>query len=63
MSWERCRDDVAACEGCTVLWESLEYAVSAPETSQGIWGWTSDEQRRSMRRARSCPDQVLRARR
>jgi WhiB family redox-sensing transcriptional regulator len=40
------------CRGCVVRIECLDYAVAANE-KQGIWGGTSERERRRVRRART----------
>lgn len=41
----------ALCRGCEVRESCLHYALTIPET-KGIWGGTSERERRRMRRAR-----------
>lgn len=41
----------AVCGGCTVREECLEFAVQTNQ-EYGVWGGTSEEERRTLRRAR-----------
>lgn len=40
------------CARCPVIEECLEYALSHPQALEGVWGGTSERQRRVMRRQR-----------
>ena len=40
---------IAICLGCNVIGECLQYAMNHPD-EQGIWGGTTDNDRREMRR-------------
>lgn len=44
----------ATCDGCPVCSECLETALADPEL-RGVWGGTSERQRRQMRRERASP--------
>ncbi|MEU1040666.1 WhiB family transcriptional regulator [Streptomyces sp. NPDC005551] len=42
----------AVCQGCPVREECLEWALEAGQT-QGVWGGTSEDERRALRRRRA----------
>jgi WhiB family redox-sensing transcriptional regulator len=48
----RTRQALALCTGCPVRQPCLEWALARPEV-YGIWGGTTEEQRRARRRQRS----------
>lgn len=40
------------CDGCPLKAECLDYALSTPGIAHGMWGGTTEKQRRSIKRAR-----------
>lgn len=52
------REAKEVCRGCVVRGECLEYALTPPTEKFGIWGGTSERERRALRRRR---DAALRA--
>jgi hypothetical protein len=53
------KEHLAYCDRCPVQVECLDYALEHPKEAVGIWGGTSDHQRRQMRNPRSrdrCPN-------
>lgn len=49
------REAKEVCRGCAVRAECLDYAIAAGEKF-GIWGGTSERERRRIRRARGLSD-------
>lgn len=55
-------DDVKAiCRACPVIAECLEYALTTPERA-GVWGGTSEKERRRIRRQRAKAARGVRVR-
>lgn len=50
----------AVCATCEVQGLCLEYAITTNQDS-GVWGGTSEEERRQMRRARVARDKAMRS--
>lgn len=51
------REAKAVCAGCTVRDECLAYALAPPVEKWGIWGGTSERERRRMRSVLAIRDQ------
>jgi WhiB family redox-sensing transcriptional regulator len=49
---QKLREALAVCTGCEVKAECLEYALEAPYEKFGVWGGTSERERRTMRTRR-----------
>lgn len=48
-AWHALRQAIAVCESCPVIKDCLEYALNfEPRTLPGIWGGTSENQRRAI---------------
>lgn len=45
------RDAIATCKRCEVRMKCLDYALSLPLNPVGIWGGTTERERRELRRA------------
>lgn len=53
----RLREAKSVCAGCVVKDECLEYALTPPVEKWGIWGGTSERERRQMRSFLEIRDQ------
>ena len=52
-NYHKMRAAKAVCQGCEVRLDCLEYALDTPIEKFGIWGGTSEKERRTMRVARA----------
>jgi WhiB family redox-sensing transcriptional regulator len=51
--WQKAQAAVAVCAGCEVRTSCLDYALSLPPSQvHGVWGGTTEEERRRVRRQR-----------